>query len=397
MRAVLLAALGAVVVFGATAVVFLPALSGSDENLDAAFAIVLFGGLGFHWALGAVIVVRARGHIIGWMFAVAAAMLASVFGCWAASGVAATADPGGTTQAWFILAGSILFPPALILAIPAVTIVFPTGTLPGPRWRLPVALLAGSVAAQTIAMFLLPGPVDGDVMNPMSAWTAHLPAVLIDLLRVVAAVGSLAIPYALALAVAAVIVRFRRSLGDERAQLKWLLAAAIPAAILIPLSLSDIGATIPGIDAISALSLPLAALAVAIAILRYRLFDIDRIISRTIAYALITGFLVATYAALILLLQGPLDQLTGGGTVSVALSTLIVAALFQPIRQLVQRAVDHRFDRARYDGERTAASFAASLRDEIDLDALAGELERTVTGAMRPTSASVWLFERGAR
>ena len=130
---------------------------------------------------------------------------------------------------------------------------------------------------------------------------------------------------------------------------------------------------------------------VGIAMLRYRLYEIDRIVSRTIAYGVLTVILVAAYGSAILVLQGPLRAVLGGDTISVALSTLVVAALFQPIRRRVQHAVDRRFDRARFDAELTAAAFAERLRDQVDIAAVVSDLDRTVRSSLKPATAILWL------
>jgi hypothetical protein len=131
--------------------------------------------------------------------------------------------------------------------------------------------------------------------------------------------------------------------------------------------------------------------AIAIAILRYQLFEIDRIVSRTVAYVLITALLIAAYAVAILVLQEPLETITGGNTVSVALSTLVVAALFQPLRRRVQAVVDRRFDRARFDAERTTAAFSERLRDEVDIATVTEDLDATVRTALKPSALGLWL------
>lgn len=132
-------------------------------------------------------------------------------------------------------------------------------------------------------------------------------------------------------------------------------------------------------------------ISIGVAVLRYRLFDLDRIISRTIAYGLISGLLLGAYALLILVLQGPLGQVTGGETVSVAFSTLIVAALFQPVRRRVQRAVDLRFHRAAFDAEQTVVGFAGRLRGEVDIATVQTDLRGTVHDAIRPAQLGLWL------
>jgi hypothetical protein len=189
------------------------------------------------------------------------------------------------------------------------------------------------------------------------------------------------------------VVRYRRVDAVERQQLKWLITGpfvatvAFSTALIVPSpTVSDIAFYIA---LIALLALPLA---IGVAILRYRLYAIDRIISRTISWALITGLLVGGFALLVVGLQTILvNKVTQGDVLAVAASTLVAFALFQPVRRTVQGAVDRRFDRARYDGQRTADMFADRLRNEVDLDTLAAELEGTVADAIRPRAAALWL------
>ena len=134
--------------------------------------------------------------------------------------------------------------------------------------------------------------------------------------------------------------------------------------------------------------------AIAVAVLRYRLYEIDRIISRTLSWATVTGVLLVVFAGLVVGLQALLSGVTQGQTLAVAASTLAAFALFQPVRRRVQRAVDRRFDRARYDSERTAAAFAERLRTEVDLEAVAGDLTGSVERALRPSTLGLWLKAR---
>jgi len=139
---------------------------------------------------------------------------------------------------------------------------------------------------------------------------------------------------------------------------------------------------------------PCVPIAVGIAVLRYRLYEIDRIVSRTISYAAVTAVLVAVFVGAILLFQAVLAPVTGENTVAVAASTLVVAALFQPLRRRIQGVVDHRFNRARYDAQRTAEAFADRLRDQVDMDPLRADLVATVDASLRPTLAGIWLRDR---
>jgi hypothetical protein len=142
---------------------------------------------------------------------------------------------------------------------------------------------------------------------------------------------------------------------------------------------------------IAASSFALIPLAIGVAVLRYRLYEIDRIISRTIGWAVVTTIVAGLFIALVLAFQALLAPLTGSNTIAVAGSTLLVAALFQPLRRRVQRLVDRRFNRTRYDAERTVAAFAARLRDEVDLESLRGEILTAVAQTVQPTSVSLWL------
>jgi hypothetical protein len=194
------------------------------------------------------------------------------------------------------------------------------------------------------------------------------------------------------LALVSVIWRYRHAGPIQRQQLRWFGYAG----------LLMIGAVLVGVKApwdwswiVMVAGLGLLPLAIGIAMLRYRLYELDRLVSRTIAYAVVTGLLVATYAGLILLLEGPLGSAAGGETIPVALSTLAVAALFTPVRRRVQRIVDRRFDRARYDGQLMAAAFAGRLRSEVDIAAVGDDLDATVRAAVRPSTLQVWV--RGTR
>ena len=192
------------------------------------------------------------------------------------------------------------------------------------------------------------------------------------------------------------VVRTRRSRGIERQQLRWI-ASAISFVVLAVAAGFAIGSLVPGSYnnglawMPATVAFPTVPIAVGIAVLRYRLFEIDRIISRTISYGAVTAALVAVYAGVILLLQAPLGAVTGGETVAVAASTLVAAALFQPLRRRIQVAVDRRFNRARYDAERTAAAFAAEVRDEVDPSHAQSALLAAVDSAIRPQGVAVWI------
>jgi hypothetical protein len=390
-RIALLAVLGVTLLISSAAVAFGVWLVPPHAGLDPGSAVLLLAGLSFDLALGAIIVLRAEGHPVGWLFAIGATMLGVVFGCWALSAALASVGGSETIRAWFSVVGAMLFTPAMILILPAVAMVFPTGTLPGPRWRWPVALVAVMASAATVIILILPAPIVDDLENPVGRWFAWMPEPLVQVLGALTSLGTLAILLALILGVAAVGIRFRRSHGDERAQLKWLLAATVPAAILIPLSLSQVAAAIPFIDLASVATLSLVALAVALAVLRYRLYDIDRIISRTVSYAIVTGILAFVFVGAIIVFQALLAPVLGSNPIAVAGSTLVVAALFQPLRSRVQRVVDRRFDRSRYDAERIVSAFSAHLRDDVDLESLEADVRNVVGRTVAPASVGLWM------
>jgi hypothetical protein len=177
---------------------------------------------------------------------------------------------------------------------------------------------------------------------------------------------------------------WRRSSGERRQQLKWLLSGTVVCAVLGIWAL----ATNSAIWEVAILGLCALPASMGVAILRYRLYDIDRIISRTLAYAVVTGLLIGVYAGLVLLATRVLPL---SSPVAVAASTLVAAALFSPLRRKVQRIVDRRFNRARYDADAAVAAFAGRLQDAVDLESVRGDLLGSVIGALEPAHASVWL------
>ena len=202
----------------------------------------------------------------------------------------------------------------------------------------------------------------------------------------VAGVGNLLWVATMVASLACVVVRFRSSRGVERQQLRWVAAGAAAAvAGLLGGAAVPQGSVLSGVLYSSVLFIPLA---VAVAVLRYRLWDLDRLVSRTVTYALVTALLVVPY----LLIVPAAGRLVGGsGSLAVAAATLAAAAVFQPLRRRVQALVDRRFNRRRYDAARTVDRFAAHLRDQVDLDALRAELLAVVDQTMQPVGASLWL------
>jgi len=192
------------------------------------------------------------------------------------------------------------------------------------------------------------------------------------------------------------LLSWRRSSGERRQQLKWLASGA--AAAIVSLVIGTAFATtgpatlvVEWVDNVAWCGLGALPVSMGVAILRYRLYEIDRIISRTLAYAAVTALLVGVYAGLVLLST---DVLSLTSTVAVAASTLAAAALFNPVRRRVQRAVDRRFNRARYDADKTVAAFAGRLQDAVDLDSVQADLAGVVQQALEPAHVSVWISQR---
>ena len=309
--------------------------------------------------------------------------------------VAGTASWNDFVWVWFgAFAGGLSF-----VCYAALAFLFPNGLLPTGRWGTVVRALLAIATVLAVIPAISPsielGVADDttiwvpNLVSPLGADASFRPPLLAQ------AVSTLIPISAMALGTADLLRRYRRGSPIEQLQVRWLLAsiAFLVLAIVYGLSVWAIGgyefgwvAWLPALFAY-----PTLGISIAVAVLRYRLYEIDRLISRTLSWAILTGVLVAVFAALVVGLQAVLHDVTQGQTLAVAASTLIAFALFQPVRRRVQRAVDRRFDRARYDGERTAAAFAERLRAEVDLEAVAGELTRSVDGALRPSSLVLWL------
>jgi hypothetical protein len=281
--------------------------------------------------------------------------------------------------------GGTVFAPISWILLMLVPLYFPTGRLLSPRWRLVAWAGAAFMVLAIVGNGLLPDAVEvsgiGVVHNPFAVPSAtHLGGVLI----------TLALPFlvlGIGGAVAAVVVRFRRAGAVERAQLKWFTFAV--ALTPLPFIAHDAAPRIA--DALFAVTLPLVPVSIGIAILRYRLYDIDRLINRTLVYGLLTAVLGLGYVGAVLVLRPVFSPVAGHSSLAVAGSTLAMAALFRPARRRIQHAVDRRFNRRSHDAATTIAGFSARLRDELELDSLSAELLAVVDQTMQPTKVSLWL------
>jgi hypothetical protein len=336
--------------------------------------------------VGAVLASRRPRHPVGWLLLAFALSLtgAGVIASYAAYGL--VARPGALPAAGVVARYYPTTAPTALALLSFVLLLTPTGALPSPRWRWWAWVTAAAPGVLLLMAPLAPGRFDLLLLVGSSPFNdralggvllvATQAALAVTILAVVVAAGSL-------------VVRFRRARGIERQQLRWVALAAVLMLLAAPVVLAGLALGIPVLLEWAPTAL-VAVLPVAVgaAILRYRLYDLDRILSRTLAYALLTVLLGGGYAGVVL----GLGQLLGrDSSLVVAVATLAVAALFQPARRHVQHLVDRRFNRRRYDAAQTIQTFSARLREQVDLDTLSAELLAVVEQTMQPTSVSLWL------
>jgi hypothetical protein len=350
--------------------------------------------------VGAVLTTRLPRHIIGWLLLAGGFSVAVSIGAGALADYGLNEHPGSVPGAiWFAILSGATGGSFIGLLGGFVPLFFPTGRLPSPRWRAVVLIAAVPFAS----------PVITNLFGSLSPWAGNYPASvtsplalggfggsLVSLLSMLSGVLGVV---ALVCVVASLVVRYRRAQGVERAQLKWfayvglvvvptLLVAIVTGATSGPLAILTNVAWVTAIGGVT-----LLPITIGIAVLRYRLYEIDRIVSRTISWVILTVLVAASFVTFILVFQAILAPLTRSNELAVAGSTLVAFGLFQPIRRRVQRLVDRRFNRTRYDAERTVAAFAERLRDEVDLEHLRAEILATVAQAVEPVSISLWLRE----
>jgi hypothetical protein len=352
----------------------------------AVFSGIIFAAFA---VVGGIVAARRPRNPIGWFLVVGALI-------WAlgvlASGVYwhiafGRSDPPASADyvAWL---GSWTFLPAFVLLLSLVPLLFPTGAPPGPRWRVVgwTAAVAGGVA--TLSTALAPGPMD----SADFAWIDNPFGVQGVGLRTLADASFIAVAVAALAGVISVVVRYRRARGIERLQLRWL---AVAVCVLVAGAVGGSAAT-PWLGEGAGwigilLGLLGVVVAIAIALLRYRLYEIDVVVNRTLVYGALTATLAGVYIGSVLLLQLLLSGLTHDSSLAVAVSTLAVAGLFRPARSRIQELVDRRFYRRKYDAARTLETFGTRLRDEVALGSLSAELRAVVSDTMQPSHVSLWL------
>jgi MFS family permease len=327
--------------------------------------------------VGFVLASRRPENRIGWPFLVAgvAQGLSGFSTQYALHALVAAPEslPAGRVVAW--LANWIWVIPVAGLTV--LFLLFPTGRLRSRRWRPAAWLIGGAFTLATVWALII---ASREWAHPFALSYLDEPLFLVMFFLV---------SVALLVGLAAVVVRFAKSSGEERLQLKWWCATAAPVLVVV-LAASIVNSAV--VNVLQSLALLCMWTAIAIAVLKHRLYEIDRIISRTLAYAIVTGLLVGVYAGLVLLAT---QVLTLKSPVAVAGSTLVAAALFSPLRSRVQRAVDRRFNRARYDADQMVAAFAARLKDAVDPNAVQADLASVVQRALEPAHVSMWMNHRG--
>jgi hypothetical protein len=344
--------------------------------------------------VGLVLALRRPANPIGWLYAAAALVWTAYvpFDPWVDQ-LQRSGRPLPPAAHLAALAGDSLWAVGIPLGLTLPLLLLPDGRLRSPRWRAVLAAAVIGTTVEVVGWVLSPDPLTQTLEPVAKPFPLHGAAGTIA--TTVSWIGWGLLFACIPAAAACVVLRFRTSRGVERQQLRWVAAGATVAvagpAVLVPLEAFVFKVT-PNAFAIPLLlSVPLA---IAVAVLRYRLWDLDRLVSRTVTYTLVTALLVVPY---LLILPVVTRLAEGAGSLAVAAATLAAAAAFQPLRRRVQQVVDRRFNRRRYDAARTVDGFAARLREQVDLDALAGELLAVVDQTVQPTRAWLWLRPAAAQ
>jgi hypothetical protein len=333
--------------------------------------------------LGGLIAARRPDNRYGWLWLAFGLGLAAIAFTSAYAGVALASSPSGLPGLALAAWGNGLAFAAVMNLFPFLFLLFPTGRLPSRRWRPWAWAVVAAGGLMLLAAAFGPGTAAEGVANPLGAggWLGGIFDRVVD-------PGFAVLAFATALSAFSLLLRFRHARGVERQQLKWFAyGAALMGVFLVSpaFGLEDYGL----VDLLlGTLALSGVYAGIGIAVLRYRLYDIDRLINRTLVYGLLTALLGGTYAGLVLAFGQVLGR---SSSLAVAIATLATAAVFRPARRRIQAVVDRRFNRRRYDAAQTIQAFSTRLRDEVDLDTLSAELLAVIDQTMEPVTASLWL------
>jgi cytochrome b subunit of formate dehydrogenase len=372
--------------------------SGSWSTLGAWAGLAFVTAVFTYPAAGLLLAMRRPENPIGWL-------LLTIGVSWGFAIVPTYSDyaiklhhdlPGADIVA---VGGNAFWLPAIGITGTFLLLLFPDGHLPGRRWRYVAWVSAGAIAVGLVCIVFGPGPLTDagypGVQNPLG----------IDAIGGVLDAGRvtvLLIPLVMLASAVSLVVRYRRAYGVERQQLKWL-AAAASAVVAVYAVVVPLGAYVdptsqhpPGwltaAQVAALVSFALIPVAIVFAVLRYRLYEIDVLIRRTLVYAVLITSLAVLYLVGVYAIQGAVRSVSGqSGTLAVTVSTLLVAAAFQPLRARIQRAVDHRFYRGRYDAARTLESFSGRLREQVEIETVSGEVLDVVRQTLQPAHVSLWL------
>ncbi len=352
--------------------------------LEATVTSLTFGTVG-------ALVARHRPHnAVGWLFlgigtASAIQLLTGEYAMYAHH-VRGDRWVGASVSAWV----STMAVATLLTALPLVLLLFPDGRVLSARWQRILQLDLAVGVLLVVSLGFAPGPLGNTegIANPFGILSTSAE-------RSLAATAGPALLACVVFAMSSMAVRFRRSGPDARQQLKWVAFAGLlgPSSILIltPLLPHQVSGRFGNV--LWAAGIGVIPVAAGVSILRYRLYDIDRLISRTVSYAVVTAVLLGVYLVLV---TTATKFLPDGSSLAVAASTLAAAALFQPLRRRVQSAVDQRFNRARYDADRTVETFSRRLREQVDLEAVRTDLLTVVHDTLQPATAALWVREKGS-
>jgi hypothetical protein len=360
-----------------------------SQTGEGAALTVMFGAAMMAFPIvGALIVSRHPGHPIGWLFLAAglANSLQSLLSGYGSYALAADPPrlPGAVVVTWMT---EIIWLPSVAVSTTFLFLLFPDGKLPSRRWRAVAwAAVVGTAMVALATVFEPALYYDADLKAPLA-----LPRAAQPLLDFLGGGGFFLWAGATLAAVVSLVLRLRRARGGQRLQIKWVAFAALTSVlILVPSFWLEAPEALAFLEGLAVLAIPTS---VGVAILRYRLYDIDRIINRTLVYAVLTALLVGIYVGVAVGLGALIRSVTGqqNNSLVIAASTLAVAAVFRPARGAIQALIDRRFYRGKYDAARTLEAFSARLREEVDLDSLTAELVGVVRETIQPAHVSLWL------